>query len=85
MLNTIGWVTFYWHFKHLSLITGKASVWRSSSSNLMGWLRDYLWFNSSPLINGYGVGFVTGNALWAWMGNGLHVPHLMAGVLARAD
>lgn len=45
MLNTIGWVTFYWHFKHLSLITGKASVWRYSSSYLMGWLRDYLWFN----------------------------------------
>ncbi len=24
-----------------------------SSTYLMGWLRDYLWFNSSQLINGY--------------------------------
>jgi photosystem I P700 chlorophyll a apoprotein A2 len=24
-----------------------------SSNYIMGWLRDYLWLNSSPLINGY--------------------------------
>ena len=27
--------------------------WTESSTYLMGWLRDYLWFNSSQLINGY--------------------------------
>ena len=25
MLNTIGWVTFYWHWKHLALASGNVS------------------------------------------------------------
>jgi photosystem I P700 chlorophyll a apoprotein A2 len=33
----------------------------------MGWLRDYLWFNSSQLINGYSPLGVTKNAVWDWM------------------
>jgi hypothetical protein len=32
-----------------------------------GWLRDYLWFNSSQLINGYSPLGVTKNAVWDWM------------------
>ncbi|CAN6446828.1 unnamed protein product [Victoria cruziana] len=39
MLNTIGW--------------GNISQFNESSTYLMGWLRDYLWLNSSQLINGY--------------------------------
>jgi len=53
MLNTIGWVTFYWHWKHLTLWQGNPSQFDESSTYLMGWLRDYLWLNSSQLINGY--------------------------------
>jgi photosystem I P700 chlorophyll a apoprotein A2 len=53
MLNTIGWTTFYWHWKHLTLWQGNISQFDESSTYLMGWLRDYLWLNSSQLINGY--------------------------------
>ncbi|KAH7287063.1 hypothetical protein KP509_32G035600 [Ceratopteris richardii] len=53
MLNTIGWVTFYWHWKHITLWQGNAAQFNESSTYLMGWLRDYLWLNSSQLINGY--------------------------------
>merc|ERR1712113_481248 len=53
MLNTIGWVTFYWHWKHLSLWQGNPNQFNESSTYLIGWLRDYLWLNSSQLINGY--------------------------------
>jgi photosystem I P700 chlorophyll a apoprotein A2 len=41
MLNTIGWVTFYWHWKHITLVTNNLSLWTESSTYLMGWLRDY--------------------------------------------
>jgi hypothetical protein len=37
-----------------------------SSNYIMGWLRDYLWLNSSPLINGYNPG-MNNLAVWAWM------------------
>jgi photosystem I P700 chlorophyll a apoprotein A2 len=67
MLNTIGWVTFYWHWKHITLVTNNLSLWTESSTYLMGWLRDYLWFNSSQLINGYSPLGVTKNAVWDWM------------------
>ena len=43
MLNTIGWVTFYWHWKHITLWQGNVSQFNESSTYLMGWLRDYLW------------------------------------------
>ena len=70
MLNTIGWVTFYWHWKHITLVTNNLTLWTESSTYLMGWLRDYLWFNSSQLINGYsplGVGWMVlfGHLIWA--------------------
>ena len=67
MLNTIGWVTFYWHWKHIMLVTNNLTLWTESSTYLMGWLRDYLWFNSSQLINGYFPLGVTKNAVWDWM------------------
>ena len=38
MLNTIGWVTFYWHWKHITLVTNNLSLWTESSTYLMGWL-----------------------------------------------
>ena len=49
---------------------------RLSSSYLNGWFRDYLWFNSTPLIDGYNTfgandlsipasGFVAAHLSWA--------------------
>jgi photosystem I P700 chlorophyll a apoprotein A2 len=33
----------------------------------MGWFRDYLWLNSSQLINGYNVFGSNNLAVWSWM------------------
>nr|YP_003795270.2 photosystem I P700 chlorophyll a apoprotein A2 [Chromera velia]ADJ66512.2 photosystem I P700 chlorophyll a apoprotein A2 [Chromera velia] len=66
MLNTIGWVTFYWHWKHLALWGGTNRLFDESSVCLMGWLRDYLWLNSSKLIYGYTSETVSINSVWAW-------------------
>src|SRR6478672_1132262 len=67
MLNTIGWVTFYWHWKHITLWQGNSAQFDESSNYLMGWLRDYLWLNSSPLINGYNPFGMNNLSVWAWM------------------
>ena len=67
MLNTIGWVTFYWHWKHLTLWQGNVAQFDESSTYLMGWLRDYLWLNSSQLINGYNPFGMNSLSVWAWM------------------
>jgi len=67
MLNTIGWVTFYWHWKHVTIWQGNVSQFNESSTYLMGWLRDYLWLNSSPLINGYNPYGMNNLSVWAWM------------------
>nr|UXD06253.1 photosystem I P700 apoprotein A2 [Eutreptia sp. CCAC 1914B] len=67
MLNTIGWTTFYWHWKHITLWQGNASQFDESSTYLMGWLRDYLWLNSSQLINGYNPFGMNSLAVWGWM------------------
>ena len=67
MLNTIGWVTFYWHWKHLGIWQGNVSQFNESSTYLMGWLRDYLWLNSSQLINGYNPFGMNSLSVWAWM------------------
>ena len=32
----------------------------------MGWFRDYLWFNSSQLINGYNPFGFNSLSVWAW-------------------
>jgi photosystem I P700 chlorophyll a apoprotein A2 len=66
MLNTTSWVTFYWHWKHLSL-WGSASGFGGSSTYLMGWFRDYLWSNSASVINGYNSYGAGGSSVWAWM------------------
>ena len=67
MLNTVAWLTFYWHWKHLAVWQGNVAQFNESSTYLMGWFRDYLWLNSSQLINGYNP-FGTNNlSVWAWM------------------
>ena len=67
MLNTIGWVTFYWHWKHMTIWGGNPGQFDESSNYIMGWLRDYLWLNSSPLINGYNPFGMNNLSVWAWM------------------
>lgn len=67
MLNTIGWTTFYWHWKHITLWQGNPGQFNESSTYLMGWLRDYLWLNSSQLINGYNPFGMNSLAVWGWM------------------
>ena len=67
MLNTLGWVTFYWHWKHLGIWQGNVAQFNESSTYLMGWLRDYLWLNSAQLINGYNPYGMNNLAVWAWM------------------
>ena len=67
ILNTIGWVTFYWHWKHLGIWQGNPNQFNESSVYLIGWLRDYLWLNSSQLINGYNPFGINSLSVWAWM------------------
>ncbi|MGG6294709.1 photosystem I core protein PsaB [Leptolyngbya sp. AN02str] len=67
MLNTIGWVTFYWHWKHLGVWSGNVAQFNESSVTIMGWLRDYLWLNSAQLINGYNPFGMNNLSVWAWM------------------
>jgi photosystem I P700 chlorophyll a apoprotein A2 len=66
-LNTIGWTTFYWHWKHMTIWGGNPGQFNESSNYIMGWLRDYLWLNSSPLINGYNPFGMNNLSVWAWM------------------
>ncbi len=67
MLNTLGWVTFYWHWKHLGIWQGNVAQFNESSTYLMGWFRDYLWLNSAQLINGYNPYGMNNLSVWAWM------------------
>lgn len=67
MLNTIAWTTFYWHWKHLAIWQGNVAQFNESSTHLMGWFRDYLWLNSSQLINGYNPYGMNNLAVWGWM------------------
>jgi len=66
MLNTIGWVTFYFHWKHITLWQGNPAQFDESSTYIMGWLRDYLWLNSSQLINGYNPFGMNSLSVYAW-------------------
>ena len=66
MLNTIGWARFYWHWKHIALWTDNLGLFQDSSTTSWGWFRDYLWFNSSQLINGYNPFGFNSLSVWAW-------------------
>jgi photosystem I P700 chlorophyll a apoprotein A2 len=67
MLNTIAWVTFYWHWKHLGIWQGNVAQFNEGSTYIMGWLRDYLWLYYAPLINGYNPFGMNNLAVWSWM------------------
>ncbi|KAJ8422030.1 LOW QUALITY PROTEIN: hypothetical protein Cgig2_012542 [Carnegiea gigantea] len=85
MLNTIRWVTFYWHWKRIILWQGNVSQFQESFTYLMGWLRDYLWLNSSQLINGYKA-FGVDVLIWtSCLGYRIYVLNFMAWILEGVD
>jgi photosystem I P700 chlorophyll a apoprotein A2 len=67
MLNTVAWFLFYFHWKHLTLWQNTVFQFDESSTYLNGWFRDYLWFNSAPLIRGYDAFGATDISVWAWL------------------
>jgi len=72
LLNACAWITFYFHWKHLSF--NIVFQFHESSTSLNGWFRDYLWFNSTALIHGYNsFGSNTGLSIWAWAFLGAHL------------
>ena len=74
MLNTGAWITFYFHWKHLTLWQNTNTVFQfdESSTYLNAWFRDYLWFNSTPLIDGYNIR-ANDLSIWAWTFLGAHL------------
>jgi photosystem I P700 chlorophyll a apoprotein A2 len=73
MLNTGAWITFYFHWKHLTLWQNTVFQFDESSTYLNGWFRDYLWFNSTPLIHGYNTFGANDLSIWAWAFLGAHL------------
>jgi photosystem I P700 chlorophyll a apoprotein A2 len=67
MLNTNAWVIFYFHWRHLTLSQNIVSQFSESSTTLNGWFRDYLWFNSAPLIRAYSALGANDLSVWAWL------------------
>jgi photosystem I P700 chlorophyll a apoprotein A2 len=69
MLNTDAWIMFYFHWKHLSLWLHESAVsqFDESSTYLNGWFRDYLWFNSAPLVNGYNAFGANDLSVLSWI------------------
>ncbi len=54
-------------WKHLAIWSGNVAQFNESSTYLMGWFRDYLWLNSSQLINGYNPVWQQQPGRWSWM------------------
>jgi len=73
VLNTDGWLMFYFHWKHLTLFENTVFQFDESSIYLDGWFRDYLWFNSASLINGYTPFRANDISCWAWIFLGAHL------------
>lgn len=72
MLNTAAWITFYFHWKHNTLWSHSLQF-DESSTYLNAWFRDYLWFNSTPLIDGYNTFGANDLSIWAWVFLGAHL------------
>ena len=66
VLNLGGWVTFYYHWKHVSIWQESPSLFDEGSTYLNGYFRDYLWFNSGPLIKGYDTVSTTDLSVAPW-------------------
>lgn len=66
MLNTNSWICFYFHFKQLNVFS-QSQLFDESSTYIMGWFRDYLWYNSYALIGGYTAFGANDLAVWSWI------------------
>jgi photosystem I P700 chlorophyll a apoprotein A2 len=66
LLNTISWASFYIHWRHLSIYFNSIFQFVDGSTYLNGWFRDYLWFNSGALINGYNGTGANDLSVWSW-------------------
>ena len=66
IFNSVAWTLFYFQWKHLSLWQNNIASFNEIGAYLMAWFRDYLWFNSSPLIRGYSVIGSNDISVWAW-------------------
>jgi len=73
MLNTHAWINFYFHWKHLTIWTATVSQFDEGSLYLNAWFRDYLWFNSAPLIRGYDTFGSNDLSVWSWLFLGAHL------------
>ena len=72
VLNTLGWLCFYDHWRSLASF----DAFGSTGSTLSGWFRDYLWLHSGNLVHGFSSagsqelaalawGFLLGHLAWA--------------------
>jgi photosystem I P700 chlorophyll a apoprotein A2 len=73
VLNTVAWALFYFHWKHLTLWQNISVAFQETGGYLLGWFRDYLWFNSAPLIRGYSASSVNDTSVWSWIFLGAHL------------
>jgi photosystem I P700 chlorophyll a apoprotein A2 len=73
LLNSISWSLYYFHWKHLSIWQNNSSSFSEGGSALMAWFRDYLWFNSAPLIRGYSSFAANDLGVWSWIFLGAHL------------
>ena len=72
MLNTGAWITFYFHWKHFTLWQNTLQF-DESSTYLNAWFRDYLWFNCTPLIDGYTAFGANDLSIWSSIFLGAHL------------
>ena len=73
MLKNNAWISFYFHWKHLTLWQNTSSAFDESSTYLNAWFGDYLWFNSTPLIHAYNTFRANDLSIWAWAFLGAHL------------
>jgi photosystem I P700 chlorophyll a apoprotein A2 len=66
LLNTISWASFYIHWRHITLNYNNLFQYVEGGSYLNGWFRDYLWYNSGTLINGYNAVGVNDISAFNW-------------------
>ena len=64
-VNTVSWIIFYYHWRILTLYQNNSTF--DESTYLGSWFRDYLWYNSSSLINGYNSLGSNDISIWNWV------------------
>jgi photosystem I P700 chlorophyll a apoprotein A2 len=73
VLNVDAWLMFYFHWRQISIWQGVPFQYSESATYLCGWFRDYLWFNSAQLINGYSPSGSNDQAAFSWAFLGAHL------------